>query len=329
MFTFKYPVVDLHQFMDAFAKGMGTRMINNRIEVPSSLGSGYVQFLDLPNNLLAFIMNFTLNDDMHYEQSKSDQELYSLRFEETEVPQSLTTQIDREFYKDSRHHHNSVYLVCSLFDVGYYFSKGTHVQCITVQMDNEWLGKYLKMEVYDEIVQHYIALKTASLNMEPLDAEYKRLMADMIGLREDHPTPVTLLHNRTMALIERFFNSLYEKRLQFRYQVKASTYDIEQIRKVEQMITADPSEPCPTINELAKAVSMSPSKLKQLFRDVYGKPIYQYYQFYRMQKARAMILSQKFSIKQVAMSLGYSNFSNFSAAFRKEFNILPSALIAG
>jgi AraC-like DNA-binding protein len=263
---------------------------------------------------------------MHFEQSKSDEEFYSLRFEESFVSQPLITQIDGEYVKDSRPMHNSAYLVCNYFDLGYFFSKGSHVKCITIQMTKEWLGKYLRMEVYDEIVQQYLALKTASLHMEPLDAEYKRIMLEIIELNESHPSHNAVLVNRTMAMVERFFNNLYEKRYQFRYQVKASTYDIEQIRKVEQVITANLTEPCPTINELSKMVSMSPSKLKQLFKDVYGRPIYQYYQFHRMQKAKAMLLSKKFSVKQVGLSLGYASLSNFSAAFRKEFNILPSEL---
>jgi AraC-like DNA-binding protein len=327
VFTFKYPVVDLKDFTEAFAKEMGAKMINNRFLVPSSIGNGYVQLVDLPNRLSAFIMNFTLHVDMHYEQSKSEQHWYSLRFEESEVNQSLITQIDGEFIKDSRPAHNSVYLVCSFFDLGYFFSKGTHIKCITIQMDKEWLAKYLRMDVYDEIVQEYLALKTASLHMEPMDVEYKRIMAEIINVHEDHPTHYTFIQNRIMALVERFFSNLYEKRYQFKYQVNASTHDIEQIRKVEQAITQDLTEPCPTIGELARMVSMSPSKLKQLFRDVYGKPVYQYYQFYRMQKAKAMLLSKKFSIKEVGLSLGYANLSNFSSAFRKEFNILPSELL--
>ncbi|NCU05127.1 MAG: AraC family transcriptional regulator, partial [Chitinophagaceae bacterium] len=31
-----------------------------------------------------------------------------------------------------------------------------------------------------------------------------------------------------------------------------------------------------------------------------------------------------FNVKEVGTQLGYSNLSNFSLAFRKEFNILPS-----
>lgn len=123
MFTFKSPVVDVKDFIHAFAKEMGANIINNRFQVPSSIGVGYVQIVDLPNLLSAFIMNFTLHTNMHYEQSKTNEERYSLRFEESQVLHSMTTQIDGEYLKDSRSSHDSVYLVCSFVDLGFFSLK--------------------------------------------------------------------------------------------------------------------------------------------------------------------------------------------------------------
>jgi AraC-like DNA-binding protein len=306
---------------------MGRKVDNNFFTLPASIGEGFVRMEELPNNLSALIMNFRLNTDMHFEQSKSKEELYSLRFEEIVVPDSFVTQIDSEYLKDTRHQHTSAFLVCNLFDVGYFVHKGTHMKCITIQMTKDWLAKYMRMDIYDEILQHYISMKTASLHMEPLDSEYKRIIAEINEVNQNHPTHITLVQNRIMALIERFFNNLYEKRNNFKSSLKANMSDIEMIRKIEQIITADLTGHCPTINELARIAAMSPSKLKQLFKDIYGKPIYQYYQFNRMQKARSMLLSNKFSVKEVGMSLGYVNLSSFSAAFRKEFKVLPSKLL--
>jgi AraC-like DNA-binding protein len=45
-----------------------------------------------------------------------------------------------------------------------------------------------------------------------------------------------------------------------------------------------------------------------------------------MQKARLMLLSGNYSIKDVGYSLGYSNLSNFTLAFKKEFHKLPSEI---
>ena len=73
-------------------------------------------------------------------------------------------------------------------------------------------------------------------------------------------------------------------------------------------------------------VAMSDSKLKKIFKMVYGLPIYEYFQKHRMQRARLMLLSGSYSIKDVGYTLGYSNLSNFTLAFKKEFNKLPSEI---
>jgi AraC-like DNA-binding protein len=46
-----------------------------------------------------------------------------------------------------------------------------------------------------------------------------------------------------------------------------------------------------------------------------------------MQKARELLLEGNRSIKSVGIELGFSNLSNFSMAFKKEFNELPSELL--
>lgn len=323
MFTFKYPVVNLMAFAHAMAGEMGADVIDNRFSVPQAIGNGYVQLIDLPNKLAALIMNFTLNTDMHYEQSQSAHELYSLRFEDSYVPDSLTIQIDGDYKNDQREMHASVYLASSFFDLGYFFTQGTHLRCITIQLEIQWLSKYLKMEILESILGRYISLKTASLNIEPLNAEYRGLLSEIIQVEKDSPAHVTNIQNLIITMIERFFNNLYQKRDQFKNKINISREDLEQIRKVEHVITADISKPCPSISELVKTVSISQTKLKALFKDVYGKPIHKYYQYHRMQNAKAMLILKQHSVKEVGLTLGYQNLSNFDAAFYKEFNALP------
>ena len=79
---------------------------------------------------------------------------------------------------------------------------------------------------------------------------------------------------------------------------------------------------------LARMAAISESKLKKDFKTMYGYPIYEYYQKARMQAAQDKLLTGKFSVKEVAMELGYSNLSNFTIAFKKEFGILPSQLLS-
>jgi len=120
---------------------------------------------------------------------------------------------------------------------------------------------------------------------------------------------------------------LYQKRNQLTHRIKATTREIENVRKVEAIITADITQPCPAAEVLSREASMSTTKLKKLFKEIYDRPIYQYYQYYRMLKAKGMLLSGKYAVKEVAIFLGYENISNFTIAFKKIIGVLPGKLV--
>jgi AraC-like DNA-binding protein len=45
-----------------------------------------------------------------------------------------------------------------------------------------------------------------------------------------------------------------------------------------------------------------------------------------MVRAKDMLISGKYTVKEVGYKLGYQNLSNFAKAFKKEYGVLPSAL---
>ena len=327
MFSYTSNAVNFNQFLEEFAATLHVPVVDGGIQLPESFATGHMQVETLPNGLLAMQMDYTLNTDFVFDRPSSEEEIYSLRFDNIKIKKQYVTKIDDEYRSDDMETRDAVYLMCSLFDLGYVSRKGTHVNCIMIQFDHNWMAKYLHMESYDPILQHYLALKTTALDMDHLDADYRQAMEDVQQMNSDHPAHITMIHNRIMHMLERFFVTLYEKRNQLKYQLKATNDDIIQVRKIERMVTNSFSEPFPSIEELAKAASMSSSKLKKLFKDIYGKPIYQYYQQNRMNKAKAMLLSHQHSVKSVGLSVGYANLSNFSLAFKKEFDMLPSELV--
>ena len=163
--------------------------------------------------------------------------------------------------------------------------------------------------------------------MEPLDVEYKRLLQDVFELvKSSGQFRLIAIQNRIMLLIERFFMRMALKMETDTLDIKLSREDIERVIAVESLITRDVFTPAPFIPELARMVNISETKLKNNFKTVFGVPIYQYFQKARMRAAREALETSKYSVKQVAMEMGYANLSNFSTAFRKEFGILPSEL---
>jgi AraC-like DNA-binding protein len=118
-----------------------------------------------------------------------------------------------------------------------------------------------------------------------------------------------------------FFRNMDIQTLPVATQVKE--VDRRHLAKAEGMVIAGLSSAFPGIEPIAKAVHMSPTKLKALFKEVYGNTLFGYYQEKQMLLALEM-LRQKAAAKDVALSLGYENASNFTLAFKKYHGFLPS-----
>ena len=103
------------------------------------------------------------------------------------------------------------------------------------------------------------------------------------------------------------------------YRTKAQ---VELARSVEAVITADPCKHI-TIEQLSELFEVSPTRLKNCFRSVYGDSIYSYARRKRMQKAAALLTGSSASILEIAGECGYDNGSKFSKAFRSIYGLSP------
>jgi AraC-like DNA-binding protein len=327
MFMFVSKTLNFREFLEEFAAALKTPLVKHRLTLPENFGTGYLAVEELPNGLLVLIIDYRLNTRLEFERLQSSEESYSLRFETIHSTKEMTTYIGDDSFTEQYDERSIVYLTCSLFDLGYSASVGTYTRALSIQLPREWLAKFLRMDTYDAILEEYLSLKTGALLLEPIQANYKVILDELKTMDLDHPAIRTIAHNRIMQLIELFFTNLYEKRNRLTHRIKATKQDIENVRKVEAFITADITQPCPAIDELSRVASMSSTKLKKLFKAIYDRPIYQYYQFYRMLKTKSMLLSGKYAVKEVAILLGYENSSNFTIAFKKVFGILPGELV--
>ena len=78
-----------------------------------------------------------------------------------------------------------------------------------------------------------------------------------------------------------------------------------------------------TIPYLANRAGISPTKLKQIFRQIYGISLFAYIRSKKMQWAAEQLVSADIRIIDVATACGYDNASKFSAAFRKVIGCSP------
>ena len=97
---------------------------------------------------------------------------------------------------------------------------------------------------------------------------------------------------------------------------------VQKIKKAKEIIITKYNNP-PTLAELSQQVKLSLRKLKEGFKEVYGKPVFQYLLEYKMDLAKKMLNDGSYNVNEVSLELGYSTASHFISAFKKKYDITP------
>lgn len=96
--------------------------------------------------------------------------------------------------------------------------------------------------------------------------------------------------------------------------------------KVEHYLSNHLFDKFPGIGLLAQKFNVSETKLKTEFKQLFGKPIYQYFKERQMRLAKELLTENQLLVKEISYKFGYENASKFSAAFKKQHGVLPSEL---
>jgi len=78
-----------------------------------------------------------------------------------------------------------------------------------------------------------------------------------------------------------------------------------------------------SLNTLSKIACMGTTKLKKIFKQYYRVPITQYIQNKRMGQAEHLLTMTDFSIKEIALIVGYKSSSRFIELFKRNTGLTP------
>lgn len=98
--------------------------------------------------------------------------------------------------------------------------------------------------------------------------------------------------------------------------------DIKAVYAIKSHLQSHPGQP-PNISGLAKDVNMSEPKLRKLFKQTFGKGVFEYYQSVRMQEAARLLKEKGLTVSEVGYQLGFTNLSHFSRVFEKHTGTKP------
>ena len=81
----------------------------------------------------------------------------------------------------------------------------------------------------------------------------------------------------------------------------------------------------PSCEILAQTANMSVSKFTKGFSAMFGTSVHAYIIDQRLQKAASLLLESELNVSEIASIVGYSKASNFAAAFKKKYGVLPKS----
>jgi AraC-like DNA-binding protein len=322
MLSFNYKLTSYQTFLQELASTLGVEMQEDFLYLPENVGEGFLRAIGF-KEADALLYAFKLKDDFIFKRQKDEKEYYTLIYDELPQPENFLIQIGSETVNESKARTSAIYLISFLYDVEYTLYKDVFIRGVRICLSKDWMQQYLELPSMEDVLEKYISMKTENIWYKPVDAASREILQELLNNKNES---LLYYQNRIMRMVEIFFHWLRNDSTYSSLKSSVSRGDIQAAQAVESILTDDSVVIPPTIKELSRKVAMSDSKLKKIFKSVYGLPIYEYFQKHRMQKARLMLLSGNYSIKDVGYTLGYSNLSNFTLAFKKEFNKLPSEI---
>ncbi|RPD51778.1 helix-turn-helix transcriptional regulator [Paracnuella aquatica] len=323
MTIFTYKLTSYNAFLDEFTRFLGITPTNQVMRLPEEMGSGFMKAFSF-EGIDALVYDMTFHQEMLLKREKENTEFFTLNYDEVADPTGMQVTIENDSFEAPDQRNAYLYLTSSLLDWDLALQQNVNLKGLRVYLTPDWLRKYLRAPEKDDMLEQYIKLKAGGIWQKTIDVESKGLTSELLA---DQEQPLLYYQNKMFRLVEVFFDWLYNEMQQHPALKLLSRSDIMAARRIETLLTKDVTVLPPTIREMSRQFAMSESKLKKVFKAVFGLPPYEYFQKYRMQKARQLLLTGNHSIKDVGYTLGYSNLSNFTLAFKKEFGRLPSEVL--
>lgn len=98
--------------------------------------------------------------------------------------------------------------------------------------------------------------------------------------------------------------------------------DIKAIYEVKEQIVEDLSLQ-PSLSKLSDLAQMSETKLKRLFKQIFGYSIYDYYLKVRISEAAQLIAMEGYSVAEAGYRMGFTNLSHFARLFDRYIGMKP------
>lgn len=308
-------------FITQFAEQINMPIKDNLLEIPKSMGEGFVRRITFSEDFRLLMHRYTLKEDFVIQRNSAVEmnDLLSIFFYNNE--QSLAMNYNEDGYVPfSQNSNSAVQVTTNDFSSTIRFPANTPTQYMVVGITASTLKTLLSIENANSTIKTITTEKASFLFFESMDAEMKLLLKNIANTTMTDALSHFYVQIKVLELLYLLFSRLSIR--EDKSYRSINNADAEKLMMIRNEILQDLSSP-PILNELAQMAAMSATKLNQLFKQTFGDSIYNYFQTARMEEAAFLLKQANRSVSETGYELGFSNLSHFSRLFKKHFGMTP------
>ena len=314
-------------FLITFAEALNVDVINNEIQIPTSLGEGFVRRVDIYEDFRLHIHRYRLNQELILKRvgAKELASFISVILYNNDEPLSLLT-ADEGQRNFSRYNDMAIQVATNNFDSIITFPADTEVYYTVIGISTARLKALLELSRPDALIDAIVTPKESILFFESMGPETQKTLKQISASQSENGFSGFYYRLKAETLLYDVFNQLHNRQLIKHSPVNKA--DAEKLFQIREAILTNLSQP-PSLPALAKLGGISETKMKDLFRQVFGDSIYNYYQTARMEEAAYLLRHKNYSVSEAGYRLGFSNLSHFTRLFERHHQQKPKKYASG
>ena len=198
------------------------------------------------------------------------------------------------------------------------FPKGLTVNQITILIELDFLKDFMGKD--HETFAYLFNDEKTLLIEEFMSPEIADLVAGLAGSPGLDLLPGMYYKLKGLELLYLLFKNLSKRQQVVHHHLRGD--EIAGLYRVRDAVLSSLEHPL-SQEELVKISGMNILKLRKLFKQVFGKGIYEYGQYLRMQEAARLMRDQQLSVSEAGYQLGFTNLSYFGRLFEQHFGMKP------
>ena len=288
--------------------------------IPSEYGEGFVRCISLPQSIRFYMYCFKLNQRLDLSSTNpEDSDIYVMNFNMS----------DRSY---SKHINNQEVTIGKDLPGGiFFYSPGNdsygycnpHISYIFIFIT--FCGNDLLRNTGDKYQTFLKHTHKNFLYYDELDSITELILRDLIQNESNAENSNLWIQAKVLEITDRVLSRFVSRK---NSKHSLNPQDVAQLFKTREILKTGVYQPATSIEDLAKIASMSPTKFKNTFKQVFGQTPYQYYLKVKMQEAKRLLDSRKYTVSEIGYRLGYSNISHFIQAFQKQMQITPGEYLS-